>query len=190
MKLVGQNPGAKRTDIAFINFRQREAAQRAVDALGGMGAGGKPQIRGQTLDVEMAKPPRDRDGGRGGGDRDYRGGGGGGGYGGGGGGGYGGQRDRRDDWGRRDSGGRSGGYGDRGGTCLQCWMAVVGRLVDWLVGLGPSINIQKLTHAQNIQNTGYDSYRRDDRRGDDRYGGSSSSSYAGGRSSYGAIPYL
>jgi hypothetical protein len=103
VKLVGQNPGAKRQDIAFVNFQARESATRAVDALGGGGGGEKPQVRGHTLDVEMAKPPRERD--------DFRGRGGDGG----GGGGYGGYQQRGGgDWGRRDYGGGGGGGGGGG----------------------------------------------------------------------------
>lgn len=97
-------PGAKRQDIAFVNYKERDSARRAVEAL----AGSRPQIRGQSLDVAMAKPPRER--------MDDRRGGFGGGYGGGGGG-YGGRdrgRDQRDIY-RREGYGGGGGYGGSGG---------------------------------------------------------------------------
>lgn len=116
---MNQNPTAKRQDIAFVSFRLRESATRAVEALSAATATTRPQIRGHTLDVEMAKPPRERT------NDDYRGGGGGGGrFGGGGGGGY--PPRGRDDWGgsagggRRDYGGgrdRGSGGWDRGGAC-------------------------------------------------------------------------
>lgn len=106
IKLMG--PGAKRQDIAFVNYKERESARRAVEALGGS----RPQIRGQSLDVAMAKPPRERL-------DDRRGG-----YGGYGGGGYGDRdRDQRDFSYRREGYYRGGGGssygGGGGGACLR-----------------------------------------------------------------------
>lgn len=55
VRLAGQAPNARRPDFAFVNYRDRDSAIRALQTLQ---VEPKAQIRGCTLEVEMAKPPK------------------------------------------------------------------------------------------------------------------------------------
>ncbi|KAM3572306.1 hypothetical protein VYU27_005693 [Nannochloropsis oceanica] len=55
VRLAGQAPNARRPDFAFVNYRDRESAIRALESLR---VEPRAQIRGHALDVEMAKPPK------------------------------------------------------------------------------------------------------------------------------------
>lgn len=55
VRLAGQAPNARRPDFAFINYRDRDSAIRALEALR---VEPKAQIRGHALEVEMARPPK------------------------------------------------------------------------------------------------------------------------------------